>query len=59
MGMPWLQTKQYTCPTCGGVYLHDLGHRHACYECPARPAAIREQLLALGKTYCPTPEGTR
>lgn len=32
----WLQSKEYTCPDCKAVYLHDKGHEHACYYCPAR-----------------------
>lgn len=52
MGMPWLQTKQYRCPACSAVYLHDHGHRHACHECPARPKT-KKQLLLTGKIYEP------
>jgi DNA-directed RNA polymerase subunit RPC12/RpoP len=49
----WLQTKQYRCPKCQAIYLHDQGHAHHCYECPFRLAAMKQQLLQSGKTYEP------
>ena len=62
MGMPWLQTKQYRCPKCHAIYLHDDAHHHAVFTCSQRPLTrtqLLEQFLMTGRTYRPTPEGSR
>lgn len=52
MGMPWLQQKQYQCPTCGTRYLHDKAHYHAVFECPFRPA-MKKRIVIPEKVYEP------
>lgn len=49
----WLQSKQYRCPKCLTTYLHDHAHAHHCYECPSRPAAMKQQWLEQGRVYEP------
>jgi hypothetical protein len=45
---PWLQTKQYGCPRCQALYLHDKARTHALYSCPLRPRPIRP--MPLGRS---------
>ena len=59
MGMPWKQTKLYTCFRCRQSYLHDRMHRHAQHECPERPQARLQRALEGGKTYRPAIERER
>jgi len=39
MANPWLQSKVYTCTSCGGQLLHDAMYQHSQYECPGRRSA--------------------
>jgi len=48
----WLQTRIFTCRACGAQYLHDKGHPHAAFECPARPMPIQKP-APEGKAYRP------
>jgi len=62
MGAPWLQRKLYRCRQCEAQFLHDQGHRHACFTCPQRPLSrtqLLEQFLFAGRTYCPAIEPER
>jgi len=54
MANRWLQTKQYRCPRCGAIYLHDKAHPHAVFECPSRQPKTKRQVF-IGKTYEPKP----
>lgn len=56
---PWLQAKQYRCPKCHTIYLHDQAHAHASYECPFRPAARLKAWLEEGRRYEPVAEKNR
>lgn len=50
----WLQTKEYECPQCGAIYLHDKAYRHACFECPARRRPVSlTQRRSLHVPDCP------
>lgn len=37
----WLQTREFTCPDCKAVYLHDRGHAHSRYQCPERHEPVK------------------
>jgi transcription initiation factor IIE alpha subunit len=37
----WLQTKLFTCQTCGARYTHDRAYRHDVFDCPNRERPAR------------------
>lgn len=47
----WFQTRRYTCPRCGERYLHDRGHHHAVFTCPARPMPKMPAAPFVGQVY--------
>ena len=45
----WLQTKQYQCPVCKAIYLHDRAYFHVLFRCSARRVLATPRTCAIGK----------